>query len=294
MTTTLGNLGPATMEGVERLSRDLRAAGATLSRDEARFLTDAYYTMQDNRIRSNHQMRTLAQSGEPHSVLQWLATQDATLEKQIAGALKRYVEAQEIGRWATSIVGIGPVITAGLLSHIEIEKARTAGHIWRFAGLDPSVKWGKGEKRPWNADLKRLAFLIGESFVKVQANERDVYGKIYAARKALETERNEAGEYADQAREALETKRWRDGTDAKRHYESGKLPPARIHMRAKRYAVKLFLSHLQEVWWFMEFKQLPPVPYVFTHLGHKDYIPPPSLHLVPGFAEAKREQGWPI
>lgn len=290
----IGNLGPATMEGVERLSRDLRAAAITLSRDEARFLTDAYYTMQDNRIRSSHQMRTLKESGEPHTVLSWLATQDATLEKQIAGALKRYVEAQEIGKWATSIVGIGPVITAGILSHIEIGKARTAGDIWRFAGLDPSVTWEKGQKRPWNAALKRLAFLMGESFVKVQANERDVYGKVYAARKELEIARNEAGEFAEQAAQALATKRWRDGTDAKKHYESGKLPPARIHMRAKRYAVKLFLSHLQEVWWFMEFESLPPVPYVFAHLGHANYIAPPNLHLVPGFVEAKRAQGQPV
>jgi hypothetical protein len=43
----------------------------------------------------------------------------------------------------------------------------------------------------------RLCFLIGESFVKVSNNERDVYGKVYRARKEREVTRNAAGDYAD-------------------------------------------------------------------------------------------------
>lgn len=268
---------PTVAEPIQRLSRDLRVAATTLSNDEARFLVDAYYIAQANRIRSGHQVRALSESGEPHSVLTWLQDQDSVLEKQIAGALKHYVEAQPIGEWAMSIPGIGPVITAGLLAHIDINKAPTVGHIWRFAGLDPTVTWGKGEKRPWNAELKRLCYLIGESFVKVQAHKDDVYGKVYAARKELETQRNEAGDYADQAAKSLESKRWRDGTDAKKHYEAGRLPPARIHMRAKRYAVKLFLSHLHEVWWWLEFNEPPPKPFAIAHGGHAHYIPPPNF-----------------
>lgn len=264
------------LEPVTRLSRDLRAAATTLSPDEARFLVDAYYQMQENRIRSGHQSRTLSEAGEPHSVLAWLFEQDGTLEKQVAGALERYAKAQPIGEWAMSIVGIGPVITAGLLAHIDIRKAPTVGHIWRYAGLDPSVKWGKGEKRPWNASLKRLCFLIGESFVKVQANERDVYGKVYAARKELEIERNEAGAFSDQAERSLAEKKFGAGTDARKHYEAGRLPPARIHMRAKRYAVKLFLAHLHHVWYWHEVGEAPPKPYVLSHLGHGHFIAPPN------------------
>ena len=37
--------------------------------------------------------------------------------------------------------GIGPVIAAGLLANIDIKQAPTVGHIWRFAGLDPTNKW---------------------------------------------------------------------------------------------------------------------------------------------------------
>ena len=264
------------LEPVARLSRDVRAASVTLTPTEARFLVDAYYQMQENRIRTAHQARTMGKDGEPHAVLDWLEAQSRTLEDQMRGALKRYAESDPVGEWAMSITGIGPVITAGLLAHIDIRKAPTVGHIWRFAGLDPTVRWGKGEKRPWNASLKRLCWLIGESFVKVSGNPNDVYGKVYAARKLQEVERNEAGAFADQAERSLTEKKWRDGTDTKAHYEAGRLPPARVHERAKRYAVKLFLAHLHEVWHWIEFDAPPPKPYVTEHLGHTHLIAPPN------------------
>lgn len=265
------------LEPATRLSRDMRKAAATLSDDEARFLIRAYYQQQDSRIRAANQLRALAGDGEPHEVLEWKRAQDELLEKQVAGALKRYVDAQPLGRWATSIIGIGPILAASLLAHIDISKAPTAGHIWRYAGLDPTVRWEKGQRRPWNAELKRVVWLIGESFVKVQSHEDDVYGKVYAARKELETARNEAGEYADQAALALKQKKWRDGTDARAAYEKGMLPKARIHARAKRYAAKLFLSHYQEVGWWLEYGEAPPVPYAMAHAGHAHKIEPPNF-----------------
>jgi hypothetical protein len=175
-----------------------------------------------------------------------------------------------------SIVGIGPVIAAGMLAHIDITKAPTVGHIWRFAGLDPTLKWEKGQKRPWNAELKTLCWKLGESFVKSSGHEASFYGPIYATRKKLETERNEAGAFAEQAAAALAAKRYRADTVARQAYEAGKLPPARIHLRATRYAVKLFLSHLHHVWYEVEFRMPPPKPFVISHMGHVDYIPPPN------------------
>lgn len=49
---------------IERLKRDLANAAYTLSKDEARFLVDAYYMMQDNRIRSAAQVRSLSENQE--------------------------------------------------------------------------------------------------------------------------------------------------------------------------------------------------------------------------------------
>lgn len=262
------------LEPIQRLTKDLAAAARTLSRDEARFLVDAYYSMQENRIRADGQVRALLESGEPHDVLKWLGQQSETLEGQVRRALARYAESDKLGEWALSVKGIGPVITAGLLAHIDIAKAPTVGHIWRFAGLDPTTTWEKGHKRPWNAALKTLCWKIGESFVKVCHDEGAVYGRIYRERKEYELRRNDAGELADQAKAMLERKKFGKDTQARGHYEAGHLPPAHIHARAKRYAVKLFLAHYHEVGYTLMYNKAPPLPYPIAHLGHVHKIEP--------------------
>ncbi len=269
-------LTPAMLEGIDKLRRDMREAAGGLGHREARFLVDAYYMLQGNRIEAANQVRALTESEEPHVILAWLFDQQKTLENEIKKSLDSYTDAHEIGLWAKTITGIGPVISAGLSAHIDIEQAPTVGHIWRFAGLDPTVRWGKGEKRPWNASLKVLCWKIGESFVKVHANESDIYGKVYVTRKVQEMEKNEAGDFADQAARALEEKKYGKETEARKAYEKGKLPQARIHARAKRYAVKLFLSHWHHVAYESYFGKEPPKPYIIEHGGHVHFVGPPN------------------
>lgn len=261
---------------VMRLSSDLKEAAVTLSDDEARFLVDTYYMMQKNRIRAAHQNRALDKQGEPHKVLSWVAAQNEILEDQIKAALHRYADNHPVGRWMMKITGIGPVIAAGLLAHIDITKAPTVGHIWRFAGLDPTQKWDKGEKRPWNATLKTLCWKVGRSFLFVSNNPNDIYGKVYKARKELEKERNDSGAFRDQALYTFENTKWKKKDSVtKAAYQKGVLPDGRIDLRARRYAVKLFLSHLHHVWYYHEFGEPPPKPFVIEHLGHAHYIKPP-------------------
>lgn len=267
------------LQGVSKLTRDLQKAARELSTAEARFLVDAYYAMQRDRIRAAHQDRTLSQSAEPHDVMAWLYGEREILENQVRKALDMYSGAQPAGEWMRSIPGIGPVIAAGLLANIDIKQAPTVGHIWRFAGMDPTSKWEKNTKRPWNASLKRLCFLIGESFVKVSGNKNDIYGQVYKARKEQEIKKNEAGEFADQAAASLKEKKFGADTEARKWYEKGMLPPARIHMRAKRYAVKLFISHLHHVMFELEFNSPPPKPYIISHGGHVHFLAPPNWPL---------------
>jgi hypothetical protein len=256
------------LEVVQKLGRDLSKAAVTLSLDEVRFLVDAYYIMQKDRIRSSNQVRALGENQEPHEVLRWLAEQSTTLENQIKRALDKWTDGQEMGKWCKGITGLGPVITAGLLAHIDITKAPTVGHIWRFGGLDPTSKWKKGEKRPWNASLKVILWKLGQSFVKVSNNENDVYGKVYAARKAYEIEKNARLEYKAQAEAILASKKIGKETTAYEHYSLGMLPPAHIQQRAERYAVKLFLSHFHEKAYWLEYGIAPPLPYPIAMLSH--------------------------
>jgi hypothetical protein len=154
------------------------------------------------------------------------------------------------------------------------------GHFWRFAGLDPTSKWEKGKKRPWNASLKVLCWKAGESFVKVKGNQSDVYGQVYEGRKAYEQARNDDFQYKDQAELAM--KRVGKDTEAYKWYAKGMLPPGHIHARAKRYAVKLMMSHLHHVMHLAHFGTPPPKPYILVHGNdeHVHFTEPPNLHVI--------------
>ena len=256
------------------LARDLRKAAETLSDIEARYLVDYYYQVQNGRIRACNQVQ--AQESEPHEVVAWLADNTRRLENNIKSALGIYAKASPVGRWSLSITGIGPVLAAGLLCHIDVTDRPTVGRIWKFAGLDPTTEWGKGEKRPWNAQLKTLCWKIGESFVKVSGRESDFYGKIWATRKKIEEEKNERGDFSDQAKAKLKKFKIGKDTDAYKCYAAGKLPPAHIHARAKRYAVKLFLSHWHHVAYCEKYSEKPPKPYIIAIGGHAGFVGPPG------------------
>lgn len=253
-------------ENVKRLTKDIVKAAQTLTDDEARYLVDYFYITQEDRKRATNQTRALNEAEEPCLVVQWLAEQSTTLENQVKRALEAYTDAHPIGQWLKSVVGIGPVIAAGLLAHIDITRAPTVGHIWRFAGLDPTSIWDKGKKRPHNAALKTLCWKIGQSFMKFSNKDECVYGKLYRERKAFEQANSDAGKLAEQAKAKAE--KVGKNTEAFKHYSQGKLSPGHIDARARRYAVKQFLSDLHAHWFEQHFGEKPPLPYPIAILGH--------------------------
>lgn len=261
----------------KRLAKDVIAAVRNLNINEVRFLVDGYYMMQENRKRSANQALAMERTEEPNDALRWFVEANSHLEHSVWKMLNAFVKGPAVCRWAMEVPGIGPVLAAGLYAHIDIAKAPTVGHIWRFAGLDPTAKWGKGQRRPWNARLKTLCWKIGESFVKVSNLEGDIYGKVYKERKALEIARNESKAFADQAKAILANKKIGKKTEAYKWYSKGKLPPAHIHSRAKRYAVKLFLSHYQYVAYSVAYGKAPPLPYILTQPQHTHFIAPPKF-----------------
>lgn len=333
---------------VKKLTKDLKLAAVTLSDHEARFLVGIFYLMQDHRKRSNNQIRAL--KNEPHITLTWFSDQFKALEDEVRKALEAYSKAHKYGGWLHAQTGVGPIIAAGLLAHIDITKAPTAGHIWSFAGLVPGVKWNRGEKRPWNAELKTLCWKIGESFVKFSASPNCFYGHLYIERKEFEINRNAGGEFASEALRQLKERNWKEGTEAIKWYKGrlpgtiwkdfadielvnkenlkmdirnirlenldsktladrikkakaesvakttddkakavraelavpgtypGMLPPGHIHSRAKRYVVKLFLAHFQEVTYELHYGKAPPKPYPIAILGHAHKIEPPMTN----------------
>lgn len=134
----------------------------------------------------------------------------------------------------------------------------------------------KGSKMiPYNKNLKKTMYLIGQSFIKVQNNPESLYGKLYKTRLQYEIDRNEAGGNAEAAAKALSEKNWNTSTLAYKAYKQGKLPKAQLSMRAQRVVEKIFLEHLFEFLYLEKFGELAPVPYIFkVEEGHKDYIGP--------------------
>ena len=106
-----------------------------------------------------------------------------------------------------------------------------------------------------------------------------LYGHIYRQRKEYEVHRNDSGGNKETAAHILATKKIDKSKDAYKYLIDGVLPPGQIDARARRYAVKLFLSHLQYVWWYLETKTTAPKPYILTRPGneHVHIIQPPNL-----------------
>jgi hypothetical protein len=285
------------------------------------------------------------------------------MEKSVAKSMRAYATANPLGQWAMSIAGVDHVLAASLLAHIDLthcccrqydhireanKKAFlakgkdggvrtpipkhkcpglvTAGAIWKFAGLlDPDqIQWGKGEVRPYNAQLKMLCMgRLGDCFRRLSAfdkseeqleetvtaklkkapdskgrtaarlleekktrqqkrtaslqDESYLYVRLYMKRKLEEVEKNESGQLAGEAARWLQRAqegRWNIAAPMRKTWESGKLPPRGLDLRAIRYAVKIFLSHFHQVG--REILGLPVVkPWIIEHGGHSHYIPPP-------------------
>ena len=260
-----------------KLTKDLIEATKTLSRREVRYLVDAYYQMQNDRIRAKNQIRAASVDAEPHSVITWFADNKAVTEKRLKQVLTAYSAGNPLGTWAMSICGIGGVLSAGLSAHIDISKTHNVGQILSFAGILPNPKeWKTKEQRPFNAKLKTLTWKIGESFVKVSNKDSDFYGKLYKEAKDSYIARNESGEYAEKCKDILAKKTYSKDTDAYKAYITGKLPPAHIQARAKRKAVQMFLSHWFDVGYYFEHGTYnPALPYIIEH-GHSGYISIPN------------------
>lgn len=255
----------------------LRQAGQMAERlgpAGARYLVDAYYMLQDHRMRTANQLRAATEAGEPSAAHGWLEGVFGTAEESIRKVMGAYAQRFRAGRWALAQVGIGPVLAAGCLATFDPSRP-TVGHWWRFAGLDPTLTWGRGEKRPYSARAKVLAWKIGDSFVKVSGRDDAFYGRVYRERKAYELDRDTAGGHAEVAAATLAARKIAD-RETRKVYEAGRLPAGRLDLRARRYAAKMFLAHLHWVWWEDLHGEPPPKPYAISILGHANLIAPPG------------------
>ena len=137
---------------------------ANMSREETRFIVSSYYGIQKSRLQVNNRHTALNKSGDSTSMLSFILDGMKATEHNMQKMLAAFSVENGIGRWSESIPGIGPVISAGLISEIDITRAPTVGHIWRFAGMDPTSEWLGREK----------ATEVVNSIVKQRATKTEV------------------------------------------------------------------------------------------------------------------------
>lgn len=185
-----------------------------LNQKSLRGLVDYYYSMQKLRCNIESKKRAKTQKYDNldnPALFDDLNDQQHMLELKAAKILATFVKSKPLGKWVTSIKGLGPITTAGLMAHIDFNtcccpqykgkpqherpKHNCSGlanisNVHSFAGLNPHQVWGKGEIRPWNARLKTTCWLIGESFKKCfslkksQMDDKELRMFIYETAKA--------------------------------------------------------------------------------------------------------------
>ena len=132
---------------MKRLSKDLAEASKVMPANEARYIVDLYYILQKNRIRINNELSQIRKEGvEPNFFLSYFYSVFQTLENRVKAGLGHYAANNALGRWCLAQVGLGPVITAGFLAHIDITRCPTAGKLWSFGGINPQAIWLGAEK----------------------------------------------------------------------------------------------------------------------------------------------------
>ena len=142
-------------------------------------------------------------------------------------------------------------------------------------------KWSKtalcaaAAKIPYNRELKTLMWKFGQSVNWQCNNPKSLYGRLFSARRDLETYRNDHGRYADQAARILATKNIGKETTAYKEYAAGRLPKAHINARCQRWAEKIFICHLFEEMYRVEYNDRPARYYILAKDPlHNKEIPP--------------------
>jgi len=91
-----------------------------------------------NRCRSSQQ----GKSNQAIALLLMIANTNAHLEKALTNVMTCWADAHPLARFFLQFLGIGPVTLASVLSYINMQALpSTAGHLWSYFGMDPSIRW---------------------------------------------------------------------------------------------------------------------------------------------------------
>lgn len=177
---------------------------------------------------------------ELEETLKKLEDVEAYLQNQFASV----IEEEDIWHaFFVNVKGIGHTLALGLVSQIDISKAKYPSSLWKYAGygdIDKEKNEAKrrkvGESFPHNAFLKMTCWKVGQSFIKQKASG-SFYRRMYDEFKVAEKQKHPEIVKIQTGVTKVGKPKY------KQLYTKG-----HIHNRAIRKTIKLFLSHLWVQW----------------------------------------------
>jgi hypothetical protein len=215
----------------------------SVEKDSMPQLIELYYQIQNTRVFiADH----LPQNDSDQNTFNMYSSYLSILEDTIVDLFKSYNLDSITGNWSISQIGVGQAASASLLVLVDVAKAPSVTNLWKFAGLDP-------KHTKWNVLLKNISWKLGKSFEYNSIDSDCFYGQLYINDLNRRIDLNEKGHYAS--------------------HESDKISIERLTAQARRYAVKIFLSH----WHHIRFREINGVDPMNTFKDSSLYINPPNF-----------------
>ena len=221
----------------------------------------------------------------PEDVDEHIVKRIETIMRHFTDAISlRKNELMFLDDWKKTLYGAGSDSFIMLYLHLDLDKTKSVSSWWRICGQAHTILGEKQYKKviegtvklDHNKKLRKACYYMAENFIQKKVSP---YYEIYKERKEYETEKNNNAEYRDIAfyiLKALKTRSMEQITsnEYKTNLMNGRLGKAHLDMRARRYMIKIFLSHIYSIKHMKERGVFPE-----EHL-RKNYIEIPNLDLI--------------
>jgi len=206
-------------------------------------------TVQKNRIAFNNRLGAVDRGDDimakpEYDVMKKWYDRFVDMEKELDEQIVDAVDGSEIVERLAELRGIGRLMAAQVVCMIDIREAQSVSALWRYAGFGVDADGNrdrpvKGQKLPYNKRLKVVCYKVATQFMMHSSPYRREYDS------------------------------------AKEYYQANRPDWTKMHVdrAAKRKMIKLWLSHLWEVW--RKINGLPTrPPYAQDRLSHNTYKSP--------------------
>lgn len=231
------------------------------TRNEAilHFLVQTHIQIEKLRMATNGQYSSLLKQGVDGPHIDQVQQRTREFEEWLKAEMERLVVGHPAWPWLSQVKGVGMENAGKVIAFIgDIARFPTVSKLWSYAGYGvengEAPRRAKGQKTTWNENLGVMCWRLGVSLIRA----RGAYYHYYLEVKGMYEHR-----YEGRIVKAKKGNPMPVGVITAKH----------IHNMAVRRMMKLFLSHLWEVW--REAEGLPVrAPYAIDKLGCATPIEP--------------------